>query len=308
MEYGEIQMHKRFIMLRNNWILIVLSCLIFGACNRPMANFTLGGSRKAPATIQFENASEQAERYEWDFGDGTTSEEESPSYQYKSSGNYEVVLKAIMGKKTNIKKERIVIDAPQECLVEVETSFGNMLIQLSDATPKHRDNFVKLAEEGFYDGMLFHRVIDGFMIQGGDPDSKDAPKGKALGMGGPGYQVPAEFVDSLVHVKGAIAAARTGDAVNPQKKSSGSQFYIVHGGNITAQMLAQIEARKNTLYSKEQKDAYLENGGTPFLDREYTVFGKVIKGLDVIDKIAQAQTDPRDRPTDDIAFKVRVIK
>ena len=146
------------------------------------------------------------------------------------------------------------------------------------------------------------------MVQGGDPDSKGARAGQGLGSGGPGYTIEAEFVDSLVHLKGAIAAARTGDAANPQKRSSGSQFYIVQGQPMTEDMLDRIEAQKGIRYSKEQREAYLEVGGTPFLDREYTVFGKVIEGLDVLDKIAAAQTDGRDRPVKDIAMKIRLIR
>ena len=139
-------------------------------------------------------------------------------------------------------------------------------------TPKHQDNFVKLAEEGFYDSLLFHRVIQNFMIQGGDPDSKNAPAGQALGSGGPGYTVEAEFVDSLIHVKGALAAARTGDAVNPQKRSSGSQFYIVHGQPMNEDMLNRIEAQKGIRYSKEAgKEPYvrLEGGVDPRTERPY---------------------------------------
>jgi peptidyl-prolyl cis-trans isomerase B (cyclophilin B) len=183
-----------------------------------------------------------------------------------------------------------------------------MLVELYDATPQHQDNFVKLVQEGYYDGLLFHRVIENFMIQGGDPKSKDAPAGQALGSGGPGYTIPAEFVDSLVHIKGAIAAARTGDAVNPQKRSSGSQFYIVHGRKVTEQDLAQLEAQKGFRYTTRQKEAYLEHGGTPFLDRDYTVFGQVVEGFEVLDKLAAVPTDPRDRPKEDLKMKIRLIR
>jgi peptidyl-prolyl cis-trans isomerase B (cyclophilin B) len=183
-----------------------------------------------------------------------------------------------------------------------------MTLKLSDETPQHRDNFIKLAEEGYYDGLIFHRVINGFMIQGGDPNSRNAAPGAQLGSGGPGYQVPAEFVDDLVHVKGAIAAARTGDNVNPQKMSSGSQFYIVHGKPMTEQELTMMESRKGIRYTPAQREAYLTHGGTPFLDRDYTVFGQVIEGLEVIDKIAASATDRGDRPKEDITMKIVVIK
>jgi cyclophilin family peptidyl-prolyl cis-trans isomerase len=170
---------------------------------------------------------------------------------------------------------------------------------------QNRDNFIKLAEEGYYNGLLFHRVINNFMIQGGDPDSRNAAPGKALGMGGPSYQVPAEIVDTLCHLKGAICAARTS---NPEKKSSGSQFYIVHGGPVTDATLNQIEAMRGFHYTPEQRAAYLAVGGTPHLDHEYTVYGHVIKGLDVIDKIAATETGAGDRPKKDVKMKVTVIK
>lgn len=183
-----------------------------------------------------------------------------------------------------------------------------MLVELYDETPQHRDNFLKLAEEGYFDGLLFHRVIDGFMIQGGDPESRNAPSGKALGMGGPGYQVPAEFNSKYVHLKGALAAARQGDQVNPEKKSSGSQFYIVQGKPVSESNLQLTEARNGIQYTPEQKEEYMTIGGTPFLDQGYTVFGRVIDGLNVIDSIATVRTDSRDRPTEDVAMKIRVIK
>ena len=294
-------------MQTRNLLLFVL--LVLASCARPVAQFTIEGEdRTAPSEIQFNNQSQEAERYEWDFGDGTKSDEASPNHRYRSSGNYQVVLRAKKGNKYREKKQRLLINAPQQCLVEIETEFGNMIAVLSDATPKHRDNFSKLAEEGYYDGMLFHRVIDGFMIQGGDPDSKNAKAGKPLGGGGPGYQIPAEIVDSLVHVKGALAAARLGDQMNPEKESSGSQFYIVDGNPLEDNVLNRIEAQKDMHYTKEQREMYKTIGGAPFLDKEYTVFGRVISGLEVIDKIATAQKDRRDRPEKDIAMKVRLIK
>lgn len=195
-------------------------------------------------------------------------------------------------------------DSDKRKKVVIETEYGNMTAVLYDETPQHRDNFIKLANEGFYDDLLFHRIIKGFMIQGGDPDSKGAAPDKRLGMGGPGYTVPAEFVDQHIHLKGALAAARTGGPSNPEKKSSGSQFYIVQGNPIQAAMLDGPFASKN--YTDEQKQAYQEMGGTPQLDRDYTVFGMVIEGLDVIDKIAAVQTAPGDRPLEDVKMKISV--
>lgn len=292
-----------------NYLLLGLSLTLLAACSKPIAQFAVGGEQQVLSPIQFDNQSEKATQYEWQFGDGKTSTEADPTHTYKTSGQYTVVLTATDEKgKSKTTQEEITVAPPKACLVELETSYGTMLIKLHDATPKHQDNFVKLAEEGFYDSLLFHRVIQGFMIQGGDPQSRNAPSSKSLGNGGPGYTVEAEFVDSLVHIKGALAAARTGDAVNPQKESSGSQFYIVQGQRMTEQMLSRIEAQKNIRYTPEQRKAYLEQGGTPFLDREYTVFGQVIEGFEVIDRIAAVATSNRDRPEEDVWMKVRLIR
>lgn len=194
----------------------------------------------------------------------------------------------------------------QATMVEITTDYGIMKVELYDSTPKHRDNFIKLAEEGFYNDLMFHRVINGFMIQGGDPMSKDAIKGMKLGIGGPGYLVDAEIGE--FHYKGALAAARTGGPSNPDKKSSGSQFYIVQGNPTSANNLNAMAAQKGYSYQQENIDKYIENGGTPMLDNDYTVFGMVVEGLDIIDKIAAVPTVPGDRPTDDVRMQVKVIK
>jgi peptidyl-prolyl cis-trans isomerase B (cyclophilin B) len=270
--------------------------------------FTKEKTTVAPTKITFENKSQKAEKYEWNFGDGAVSTETQPTHEYKSSGDFVITLKAIKGKKSSIKEAKIAIEAPKECLVELETEYGNMLILLNNATPQHRDNFLKLAEQGFYDGLLFHRVINGFMVQGGDPTSREAGEGQNLGAGDPGYTVPAEFVDTLAHLKGALAAARTGDGMNPQKRSSGSQFYIVQGKAVNDAMLDRIEGQKGFRYTKEQRAAYAQLGGTPFLDRDYTVFGRVIRGLEVIDKIAAVETARGDRPKVNLKMKIKVIK
>ncbi len=185
---------------------------------------------------------------------------------------------------------------------EIETDYGTMKVKLYNSTPQHRDNFVKLASEGFYDGLLFHRVINGFMIQGGDPESKDAPLEKRLGSGGPGYQVPAEI--GALHIKGALAAARNG---NPEKKSSGSQFYVVQGKPIADAQLSSLEQQKGVTYSEAQKELYRTLGGTPQLDNDYTVFGEVVEGMEVIDKVAAVATQAGDRPVEDVKMKVRIV-
>jgi peptidyl-prolyl cis-trans isomerase B (cyclophilin B) len=288
------------------WTLVAL---LFISCGKPLTNFNYKVENpKAPAKVEFQNQSTKAERYEWQFGDGNNSTEPSPVHTFRASGQYTIKLTAFKGEKSKTMEKNIHIKAPEKCLVEIQTDYGNMLVELYDATPQHRDNFQKLSEEGYFDGLLFHRVIRNFMVQGGDPNSRNAASGMVLGSGGPGYTIPAEFNNDLVHLKGTLAAARTGDQVNPEKRSSGSQFYIVQGQPITADQLDMVEARKGIRYSKDQREAYLKLGGTPHLDREYTVFGRVIEGLDVIDKIAGSQTDPRDRPAQDIKMKIIAIK
>ena len=242
----------------------------------------------------------------------------------------------------------------KDYLITIKTEYGDMHAILYDKTPQHKDNFIKLAKEGFYDSLLFHRVIKDFMIQTGDPDSKNAQSGRPLGSGGPGYQIPAEFDKSLFHEKGALSAARTD---NPEKKSSGSQFYIVQGkkwskaelttdmnklGQAAQQLMnrgdqdsvkqillsiyktqgpeaygeklmeikdyiakvMQVDISKKV--ASERLEAYTTIGGSPHLDDEYTVFGRVIHGLEVIDKIATQPTDRRDRPKEDIRMQVEV--
>jgi cyclophilin family peptidyl-prolyl cis-trans isomerase len=250
---------------------------------------------------------------------------------------------------------------PKEVQIKITTVYGDMVVKLYNETPQHRDNFIKLVEEGFYDSLLFHRVINNFMIQGGDPDSKLAAPNVELGNGGPGYDIPAEFVPTIFHQKGALAAAREGDDINPTKMSSGSQFYIVQGMVWDSVKLREMEfkkmqkARSNELknqlnleanaalkdkymlaiqngnkvaaaevmnelepavdsvlqkyvYSQAQIDAYSSVGGTPHLDADYTVFGQVVEGLDIIDSIAQVRTDRHDRPLENVLMYMEVVK
>ncbi|GJG30988.1 peptidyl-prolyl cis-trans isomerase [Hallella multisaccharivorax DSM 17128] len=244
--------------------------------------------------------------------------------------------------------------------IKISTTEGDILVRLYDETPAHRDNFVKLAREGYFDGTLFHRVIKDFMIQGGDPDSRNAPKGKRLGTGGPDYTLPAEMVyPQLFHKRGALSAARLGDEVNPQRESSGSQFYIVWGKTYKPGELKQMErqmamqqeqqvfdglARQHhdaildlrrkrdraglqalqdqlveetkaqckslgrPAFTPEQTEAYTTLGGTPFLDNQYTVFGEVEEGLDVVEKIQNRATSADDRPVDDVTMTVTVVE
>ncbi len=193
---------------------------------------------------------------------------------------------------------------PRKALIE--TSFGNITVELLDSTPKHRDNFVKLVEEGFYNDLLFHRVIDEFMIQGGDPDSKNAESGKRLGGGGPGYNIPAEI--KYKHFRGALAAARRGGPSNPEMKSSGSQFYIVQGKTkLSENEFFSMSNMSKAQYTGEEKQRYLTEGGSPFLDNQYTVFGYVIDGMDVVDKISKVNKDRSDRPVEDVKMKIKML-
>ena len=239
--------------------------------------------------------------------------------------------------------------------LKIKTTEGDIIIRLYDETPKHRDNFLKLVKEEYFNGTLFHRVIKDFMIQGGDPDSKNAPKGKMLGTGGPDYTIPAEFVyPQYFHKRGALSAARTGDEVNPNRESSGSQFYIVWGKTFKPAELKQmehkmamqqeqqvfnqltrehheeimnlrrnrdrvglqelqdklIEQTKTTCkqqgkpsLTEEQIEVYTNVGGTPFLDNQYTVFGEVEEGLDIVERIQNCDTDRNDRPTEDVKIE-----
>ncbi len=240
--------------------------------------------------------------------------------------------------------------------VKIHTTLGDITVRLYDETPIHRDNFLKLVKEGYYDGTLFHRVIRDFMIQGGDPDSKGAPAGKMLGTGGPDYTLEAEILPQFFHRRGALAAARQGDDVNPERRSSGSQFYIVWGQTYNEGQLRQLEkqlqmqrtqlafnalcaehraeimqlrrdrnreglqelqdrlvasaeaAAKEGGLTEAQRQAYASVGGTPHLDGQYTIFGEVVEGLEVVEKIQSTATARADRPTTDITMSLTLIE
>lgn len=185
----------------------------------------------------------------------------------------------------------------------ISTDFGDITIKLFNSTPKHRDNFIKLVNNGFYNGTLFHRVIQHFMIQGGDPDSKNASEGTPLGMGGTGYMVDAEI--GAPHIRGALAAARTD---NPGKKSSGCQFYIVTGVRQTEEDLQSYEGVKKIKYNDVQREIYIKEGGVPRLDMEYTVFGQVVSGMEVVDKINNLNTNEQDRPVGDVRMTIKMVE
>lgn len=189
--------------------------------------------------------------------------------------------------------------------VEIETEYGVMKAVLYEETPIHKANFIKLIDEGFYDSLLFHRVMKDFMIQGGDPRSYQAPAGISLGNGGPKYTLKAEL--GLPHFRGALAAARQPDGTNPQRESSGSQFFIVDGVAQTDASLDGAERRKGFSYSQAQRDIYKEIGGRPDLDGDYTVFGELVSGWNVIDAIAAQPVNNANRPLKDVVMQVRVV-
>ena len=203
----------------------------------------------------------------------------------------------------------VAIKAPAkqiaEIRVKISTSLGDIIVRLSNKTPKHRDNFVKLVNGHFYDSLLFHRVINSFMIQGGDPKSKNAAQGIMLGEGDVGYKIPAEFDSALFHKRGALAAARDD---NPEKASSGCQFYIVQGKKRSNSELDVIELKKTIHFSSTKRMTYNMIGGTPNLDMNYTVFGEVETGMEVVDEIALQQVDDNNRPLKDISMKMEVVK
>jgi cyclophilin family peptidyl-prolyl cis-trans isomerase len=209
-----------------------------------------------------------------------------------------VVKKPVHNKADSTSKEHFT-------RVKITTAFGDMVVKLYNKTPKHRDNFIKLVDSLFYDSLLFHRVINGFMVQGGDPQSKHADANAFLGAGDIGYTIPAEFDSSLFHKKGALCAART---ENPEKASSGCQFYIVQGRKSSDGELDGLQMQRGLRYTPAQRMTYKMNGGTPFLDMNYTVFGEVESGMEVIDKIAVVPTNGSNRPLSDVRMKMEVIK
>lgn len=198
--------------------------------------------------------------------------------------------------------------------VLLKTTSGDIVIELYNETPLHRDNFVKLVREGYYDGNLWHRVISDFMIQTGDSTTRHAVPGAEVGDYDLGYRIPAEFrFPKYFHKRGAVAAARESDSENPERKSSASQFYIVWGYNCGPRAMSNYQARVDSVmhgtvkFSKEMRDYYWDNGGTPWLDGQYTVFGEVVKGIDTVSKIVYVATDEHDRPIKDIRIEKAVL-
>lgn len=203
----------------------------------------------------------------------------------------------------------LAFSAQSQSLVSIETSAGEIIVKLYDDTPIHKANFLKLVEQNFYDSLLFHRVIKDFMMQGGDPNSKNASRYKKLGSGGPGYSLEAEVEPQHIHKRGALAAARNPDNINPKRKSNGSQFYIVTGRKYPRRYMPRFEETRGKKYSEEELIAYETLGGAPHLDGLYTVFGEVMRGLDVVASVCNAPVNGADRPLKDVyILKIKVIR
>lgn len=259
---------------------LILFVVVILSCKRekevaPVASFTYEANE---LTVSFTSAStNNPTSWDWDFGDNNTGTGSTVAHTFASDGDYIVKLTAKNEAGEHSETQTIHVEKLYS-LVEIKTSFGAMIMWLYNQTINHKNNFIQLAESGFYDSTTFHRIIDNFVIQGGDPNTKDADPNND-GTGGPGYEIDAEFVDSLTHIFGAVGAARDADAVNPEKKSNGSQFYIVEHTN-----------------------------GTHFLDNNYTVFGLIIDGMDVASQIAIQPKDGNDRPIENIIMDVNIIK
>jgi len=271
-------------------IFIFLATLI--GCSKPIADFTLiSDSTSAPTKVKFKNTSVGAETYQWKINGKPLSDSVDINHQFLSSGRYTVDLTAAKGQKKSHVSKEFIVDAPIDCLVYMETSLGPLLLSLSELTPIHRDNFLKLVELSYYNDIAFHRVIDGFMIQAGDDRTRKVKKRIQHE-----EEIEEEISFELMHHKGALAAARMPDDINPERASSGTQFYIVDGRDVTIEELERVEAGKLFDYTEEQKEEYISKGGAPQLDGEYTVFGILIDGFDTLEKIVKAKTDNRDNP------------
>lgn len=265
------------------------------ACSKPVANFLIEGDTQLANSLTFKNNSTNAESYTWKVNNKVISEEKDFQYNFYESGRHSVQLIAKKGSKSVSTESDVFIDPPSACMALLETNHGNMILSLNEETPLHLNNFVKMVNSGFYEGIIFHRVMDGFMIQGGDDKLRQTKfKGRI-----PNVITP-EINNSMYHTRGALAAARMPDNVNPDKNSSSTQFYIVDGRPVDEDKLKDTESSKLINYSDEQIQDYLTNGGAPQLDGEYTVFGFLVDGFEVLESISVVKTNERDKPLEDV--------
>lgn len=266
------------------------------ACAKPISNFkTHPGDLIAPTTINFKNLSTDSESYVWKIDSEVVSGSTDLNHLFLSSGRHTIELISTKGSKQSISQQEIIIEAPTQCLVYILTNYGPLVVTLNDQTPIHRDNFLELVNSSFYDGIKFHRIINGFMIQAGDPNTNTAsqkikhPK-----------EIKEEINNDLLHYKGALAAARLPDNVNPTKASSGTQFYIVEGQKLSEKAIEEYGYSRLKDYTEEQKAQYLKDGGAPQLDGKYTVFGQLIDGFETLEKISDVSTDKNNKPIEPV--------
>jgi len=263
-----------------------------------MAAFDHGqGAYKVPATLTFTNQSTKATSFSWSINGEEVSTDDNLVYEVLESGRYDITLVASDGGKTTSKSKTIYVAPPDNCTVLLETDSGNIILELLEETSAHLTNFTELVDSGFYDGLIFHRVIDDFMIQGGGNEYRT--KGKKFA---DPPTVREEINTDFPHYRGALAAARMPDNINPDKASSGSQFYIVDGRKLDAKAMEKFQASKLFSYTEEQIQRYTAVGGAPQLDGEYTVFGYMLSGYEVLDRIAESITDSYDKPVQDITI------
>lgn len=275
----------------------LLLCILFIQCSVPKAAFDLEGDdvRTAPEYLYFNNQSINAKAFRWLINDQIVSQEQDLRYYFTESGNYKISLHAIEGDKVSTADHYIGVRAPKECMILISTDKGDMVFELYEQTPIHRRNMLNLIKMGYYEGIAFHRVIEGFIVQAGDNATRT--DGKIFSLP---ETIPNEINTNLLHFKGVLAAARMPDNINPDKASSATQFYIVDGRDVTKEELKFLGDGRSTPYRQSQVEAYLDNGGSPQLDHEYTVFGRMVEGQAVLDSIANVETNDRDRPIDEV--------
>lgn len=279
------------------YFFLLFSCLFLWQCAKPIAGFVQKSESKlvVPAKVYFENTSENVSSYSWEVNGKVLSSDKHLEHTFYDSGRNSVVLIAKEGNKTTRKESIFYVEPPTFCTVLIQTTEGDLILELSEKTPGHLKNFSDLVESGFYNGIFFHRIIDDFMIQCGGNENRNSGKRHTTPP-----EIPHEIGNELLHYKGALAAARNPDDINPTKASSGSQFYIVDGRSLDSDRMQKIQQEKLFDYTDEQLEKYIAMGGAPQLDGEYTVFGHLISGFEVLDRLARTDTDKYDKPINDI--------
>lgn len=281
------------------WIFSAVVCCTFLACAKPVSDFIIvSDNRTAPTNVTLKNTSVGADTYAWIVNKDTISKGTNASHLFLNSGRHSIELLSSKGNKQSKSKKEIILSAPNICMVHMKTNYGPLTLALSEETPLHRDNFIDLVSAGYYNNIRFHRVIDGFMIQAGDESTRVNKKRIKHP-----ETVEQEINDNLIHHRGALAAARMPDNMNPDRASSGTQFYIVDGISLTEESLLDTSNDRLTEYSKEQIQKYISEGGAPQLDGGYTVFGYLVDGYDTLEKISQVKTVNADFPEDNVIIE-----